>query len=82
MTPSTFHPIIDAARLLTLIQDPSLRLFDCRFSLAEPGLGRRRYAEGHLPGAQYADLDEHLSAPIGPETGRHPLPDAEGLAAR
>ncbi|MGE5155150.1 MAG: sulfurtransferase [Bdellovibrio bacteriovorus] len=73
--------LIPARTLLTRCQDPELRLFDCRFSLADPGQGRRAYLEGHLPGALYAHLDEHLSSPIGPRTGRHPLPEPSRLAA-
>ncbi|MFB1487876.1 MULTISPECIES: sulfurtransferase [unclassified Thiocapsa] len=73
--------LVDAQSLLAGLEDPDLRLFDCRFSLADPEAGRRAYAEGHLPGAAYADLDAHLSSPIGPKTGRHPLPDPARLAA-
>ncbi len=64
-----------------MVRDPDLRLFDCRFSLSDPGQGRRAYLEGHLPEAVYVHLDEHLSSAIGPRTGRHPLPDASKLAA-
>lgn len=73
--------LVDAPTLLAGIEDPDLRLFDCRFSLADTEAGRRAYAEGHLPGAYHADLDAHLSSPIGPTTGRHPLPDPARLAA-
>ena len=73
--------LVDAQTLLARSGDPDLRLFDCRFSLADPGQGRRAYLEGHLPGAFYAHLDEHLSSPIGPRTGRHPLPDPSRLGA-
>lgn len=81
MQDSPSSNLIDARTLLSRIQEPDLRLFDCRFSLADPGQGRRAYLEGHLPGAFYAHLDEHLSSPIGPRTGRHPLPDPSRLAA-
>jgi len=54
---------------------------DCRFSLLQPEAGRAAYREGHIPGAWYADLDQDLSAPRGTDTGRHPLPDPEALAA-
>lgn len=73
-------PLIDADTLMARIDAPNLRLFDCRFSLAQPELGRCRYASGHLPGAVYAHLDHHLSAPITPSSGRHPLPDSARLA--
>ncbi|UHD14879.1 sulfurtransferase [Thiocapsa bogorovii] len=73
--------LVDAPTLLAGIGDPDLRLFDCRFSLTDPEAGRRTYAEGHLPGAAYADLDVNLSSRIRPNTGRHPLPDPAHLAA-
>lgn len=44
--------LVDAQSLLTGIEDPDLRLFDCRFSLADSKEGRRAYAEGHLPGGR------------------------------
>ena len=73
--------LVDASTLLAGVEDSDLRLFDCRFSLADTEAGRRAYAEGHLPGAYHADLDAHLSSPIGPTTGRHPLPDPARLDA-
>lgn len=81
MNTAATSPLIDAATLMQCIDDPALRLFDCRFSLAQPEQGRLVYAQGHLPGASYAHLDEHLSAPVLPNTGRHPLPDPVRLAA-
>lgn len=63
------------------LDDASWRVVDCRFNLSDVQAGRRQYRDGHIPGAVFADLDQDLAAPIGPETGRHPLPDAEGFAA-
>ena len=54
---------------------------DCRFNLLKTDAGRAAYLDGHIPGAWYADLDRDLSAPRGPQTGRHPLPDPEQLRA-
>ncbi len=31
-------------------------LFDCRFSLADPGAGHAGYLAGHIPGAHFLDL--------------------------
>ena len=53
---------------------------DCRWSLDDPGLGRRLYLEGHIPGASFLDVERDLSAPPG-TAGRHPLPDAAQFAA-
>jgi thiosulfate/3-mercaptopyruvate sulfurtransferase len=56
-----------------------LALFDVRWHLTEPGLGRRQYLEGHIPTAVFVDLDRDLAAPEGP--GRHPLPTPRDFAA-
>lgn len=55
--------------------DPPL-LVDVRWSLT--GSDPAGYAEGHLPGAVFADLDEDLADPPGPG-GRHPLPSPERM---
>jgi thiosulfate/3-mercaptopyruvate sulfurtransferase len=56
------------------------RFVDCRWSLDDPDDGRRRYLEGHIPGAAFLDVERDLSAPAG-ERGRHPLPSAEQFEA-
>ncbi len=57
-------------------------MIDCRFSLADPNLGRQKYLESHIPGAHYLDLNQDLSAPVQKYGGRHPLPDPDILAAK
>lgn len=57
-------------------------IVDCRFSLSDTNLGEQQYLEGHIPGARYAHLDEHLSGKITAETGRHPLPDFNKLVTQ
>jgi thiosulfate/3-mercaptopyruvate sulfurtransferase len=81
MTDPLTWPLVDAEHLAARLDASDLRIFDCRFSLADPEAGRRAFAEGHLPGATYAHLDEHLSSPITPSSGRHPLPDPSALTA-
>ena len=61
---------------------PSLRVVDARFSLADPQSGAALYAQGHLPGALYADLNRDLSDLGRTGHGRHPLPDSDTFAAR
>ncbi len=73
--------LIDAHELHSRIDDSDLRIIDCRFDLADPSAGRRAYLQGHIPGAVFADLDRDLAAPVRPDTGRHPLPDADTFAA-
>ncbi|MEU6259870.1 sulfurtransferase [Streptomyces sp. NPDC047043] len=55
-------------------------VLDVRWALGDPH-GREHYAEGHIPGAVFADLDRELAAPPSPEGGRHPLPDLADLQA-
>lgn len=53
---------------------------DCRFELENPDRGRQAWRSGHIPGACYAHLDNDLSSPIEPHTGRHPLPSTSRFA--
>lgn len=55
-------------------------IIDCRFSLADAEEGARLYSEGHIPGAQYLDLNQQLSAPVAEHGGRHPLPEPSEFA--
>ncbi|XQQ05611.1 MAG: sulfurtransferase [Leptolyngbya sp. IPPAS B-1204] len=58
----------------------SVVIVDCRFSLADPDLGRQQYEQSHIPGAYYLDLNQDLSSPVQQHGGRHPLPDPVQLA--
>jgi thiosulfate/3-mercaptopyruvate sulfurtransferase len=55
-----------------------LRLLDVRWRLDRPD-GRPDFLAGHLPGAQYVDLDTQLARHGDPRDGRHPLPPVEPL---
>src|SRR3979490_659484 len=58
-------------------------ILDCRFSLDDPDYGQRSYAQGHICGARFADLERDLSGPVTKGvTGRHPLPDPKLLIER
>ena len=66
-------PLISAVELAEhLGADDRPTVLDVRWELAG-GAQRDLYAQGHLPGAAFIDLDRELSAPPGPR-GRHPLP--------
>lgn len=67
--------LIQPNALAQALDDPRLRLFDCRFRLADPEAGRALWSEGHIPGALHADLDHDLTGTVTASTGRHPLPD-------
>jgi thiosulfate/3-mercaptopyruvate sulfurtransferase len=76
-----FQTLIGVDSLRELLGEPRLAVVDCRFDLMNPDAGRQAYLRSHIPGARYADLNRDLSAPIGPMTGRHPLPTPEAFAA-
>jgi thiosulfate/3-mercaptopyruvate sulfurtransferase len=76
-----FKTLIDADSLQELLGKPQLAVVDCRFDLMNPEAGRQAYLRAHIPGARYADLNRDLSAPIGPHTGRHPLPSPQAFSA-
>ena len=75
---ATLNPLVSAEWLHERLSDCGLRVADCRFYLAEPERGRNEYLAGHIPGARYFSLDDHLTGTTGP--GRHPLPDATTFA--
>jgi thiosulfate/3-mercaptopyruvate sulfurtransferase len=77
-----FRTLIGVESLQALLGKPGLAVIDCRFDLMNPAAGRQAYLQAHLPGARYADLNRDLSGPVGPDTGRHPLPAQEVLARR
>ena len=73
--------LLSADQLHARLDDPTLVILDCRFALDAPDYGARSYAEGHIPGARFVDLEQDLSGPvIKGVTGRHPLPDTTTLA--
>ena len=93
----TYTTLISVIELQTLITDGTpLMVFDCSFDLAHPAKGAGQYADAHIPGAVYADLDHNLSAKHGvpgatgtlvaqeadipASGGRHPLPSRERFA--
>lgn len=69
--------LITAAELAERLTE--VVLLDVQYALAGVP-GRELYANAHLPGARFLDLDAVLAAPPGPR-GRHPLPAPEQLQA-
>ena len=62
---------------------PGLVILDCRFALEDPDYGQRSYAQGHIAGSSYADLERDLSGTmVKGVTGRHPLPEPAQLIER
>lgn len=79
-----YTTLISAQALAARIVDDaaSLCIVDCRADLSDPTAGARSFAERHLPGARFLDLEQDLSGPKTGTNGRHPLPDREALAAK
>ena len=77
-----YNTIISAQELKAIIDQDNVRVFDCRFSLKDPQGGLKSYQSGHLPMAQFADMDTQLSSSMTETSGRHPLPDADVFLAQ
>jgi len=76
-----YKTLISTEDLQKNIADPDWIIFDCSFFLDDTDKGRRDYLTEHIPGAQYAHLDDDLSGPVIPGvTGRHPLPQIKNIA--
>jgi len=75
--------LITPQQLAECLDAPGLVILDCRFALEDVDYGQRSYAEGHIAGAHFADLERDLSGPVVKgRTGRHPLPDPQRLVER
>ena len=84
----TSTTLISVDQLQTLqASGKACMVFDCSFDLLDPNKGPAQYAQAHIPGAVYANLDSALSAKGDPAAtnaasgGRHPLPSRENFAA-
>ncbi len=73
--------LVTAEWLEAHLYDTELRVADVRWSLLEQEKGRNAYAQAHVPGAVFLDLDAELASPRGDGPGRHPLPSATAFAA-
>jgi len=74
-----FQTLVSAEIVASQLNDSKWAMVDCRFDLNDQAVGTRLYKEEHIPGAVYAHLDKHLSAPSNGKNGRHPLPDTRQL---
>lgn len=82
MSAHAFTTLIEPLELAALMRsDADVAIIDCRHDLARPQWGAEAYAEGHIPGAQFAHLDRDLSDPVTPASGRHPLPAPDRFGA-
>src|SRR6476469_7338397 len=77
MTDTPF--VVSAAWLHEHLNDSQVVIVDCRFSLADPELGRQQYLTNHIQGAHYLDLNKDLSATVGRHGVQHQLINASEL---
>ena len=70
-------PIVDAS---DIADRTDIVLCDVRWYL-DGRSGYDAFLDGHIAGAIWVNLDEHLSAHGAPRLGRHPLPTAQSFAA-
>lgn len=79
----SYTTLISVTALQQHLNDPALVILDCRGELTDTQAGAVAFAAGHLPGAQHADPDVHLSdkSPTddGSFRGRHPLPSPQSF---
>ena len=79
----SYTTLISVTELQQHLDDPAFVILDCRGELTDPLAGAAAFAIGHLPGAQHADPDVHLSdkslGKDGSFRGRHPLPSPENF---
>ena len=74
-----YQTIISVEDLNNNLSNQDWFIFDCRFLLKEPEGGLNKFNRGHIPGAQFADMDKDLASAMTPTSGRHPLPDPNEL---
>lgn len=55
--------VVSTAWLADHLDQPGLRILDCRFYFDDLGKGRRAYREAHIPGALYLDWSHDISEP-------------------
>ena len=78
-----FTTLISVEQLRERMAEPDLVVLDARFTLDDESWGTRAFVEGHIPGAQRADLAEDMAGEIIPGvTGRRPFPDAVDFIER
>lgn len=77
-----YTTLVDVNQLEENLDNDQWVILDCRFNLMERGAGFALFKQGHIPNAQYADLEQDLSSPITANSGRHPLPDEKKIASK
>jgi thiosulfate/3-mercaptopyruvate sulfurtransferase len=79
---SLTQSIVSAEWLKENLDNPQIKIIDCRFCLPQPDWGYRQYQDSHIENAYYLDLNQDLSSPVKTHGGRHPLPNSGKLAQK
>ncbi len=69
--------LISTSQLASRLGDPKIRILDARWYLDPARKGIEAYADGHIPGAFFADIESDFTGPggrLGGPLGRHPFP--------
>jgi thiosulfate/3-mercaptopyruvate sulfurtransferase len=74
--------LVTAVALQQRLAEPHWRIFDVRHDLFDADAGVRAWRAGHVPGAQFANIDSDLSGAKTGRNGRHPLPSRDALVER
>lgn len=78
-----YTTLVDTAALAKHLTDPAWVVLDCRHDLTDHDAGRAAFDAGHIPGAQFADVERDLAgdriSATGLFRGRHPLPEREAF---
>lgn len=79
---SPTQSIVSTEWLKENLDNPQIKIIDCRFRLPQPDWGYEQYQDSHIKNAYYLDLNKHLSRPLETHGGRHPLPNSEHFAEK
>ena len=71
--------IVNVDWLYENLENPSVRIIDCRFVLGSPGKGLDSYVKEHISGALYFDLEKDMSSRVAKHGGRHPMPELDRI---
>lgn len=78
---SAVPAVVSPSEAAKLIERGAALGVDCRSDIADRARGALEYAQSHLPGAVYADLERDLSDMSLRGRGRHPLPSDSHFSA-
>ena len=73
--------LVSCSELASRLADPDWIILDCQHDLMNHALGRESYARGHIPGAQFVDMEADMAGAKTGRNGRHPLPTPEAMIA-